>query len=93
MRVRYAHLSRAYLSVEIRLLFYPFDVLRVNGEHVCRLPLLERKRRLLAIIPAIEYRLLYGRDLFRMACESDLEGIVAEWARGPVRRPGGQRRG
>ena len=51
---------------------------------------LERKRRLLAIIPAVECRLLFlyhvagrGPDLFRMA-----EGIVAKWAEGSYRTDG-----
>jgi len=59
------------------------------------LPLLERKRRLLRIMPTIETRLLYldlieqrGCDLFRVACERDLEGIVGKWARGSYRTDG-----
>jgi bifunctional non-homologous end joining protein LigD len=75
--------------------FHAFDVLSVNGVDLCGLPLLERKRRLQTIMPAIECRLLYldhlaerGRDLFRVACERDLEGIVAKWARGPYHTDG-----
>jgi ATP-dependent DNA ligase len=40
-------------------------------------------------MPRLECRLLpvlsvpeHGRDLFRLACDNDLEGIVAKWARG-----------
>ena len=33
----------------------------------------------------IEHR---GRDLFRAACEHDLEGIVAKWAHGTYRTDG-----
>ena len=69
--------------------FYAFDVLAVDGGDLRGLPLLVRKRRLAAILPAVNSRLLYldhvavrGRDLFRAACERDLEGIVAKWARG-----------
>ncbi len=68
--------------------FYAFDLLAVNAEGLRALPLLERKRRLLAIIPTIDCRLLYldhveecGRDLFRAACERDLERILAKWTR------------
>jgi ATP-dependent DNA ligase len=57
--------------------------------------LLERKRRLLRIMPTVECRLLYldllherGGDLFRVACERDLEGIVGKWARGTYRTDG-----
>ena len=75
--------------------FYAFDVLSIEDEDVTALPLLERKRRLLAIMPAVECRLLYldhlagrGRDLFRVACERDLEGIVGKWADGTYRTDG-----
>ena len=75
--------------------FYAFDVLSINGRDLRDLPLLERKRRLRAIMPMIECRLLYldhlaerGRDLFRVACERDLEGIVAKCARGPYHTDG-----
>jgi ATP-dependent DNA ligase len=63
--------------------FYAFNLVMLDGKDLRRLPLLERKRRLLAIMPAIECRALYlhhiserGRDLLRVACERDLEGIV-----------------
>jgi bifunctional non-homologous end joining protein LigD len=69
--------------------FYAFDVLMVDREDLRALPLLERKRRLLEIMPRTESRLLYldhiaecGRDLYRAACERDLEGIVGKWACG-----------
>jgi bifunctional non-homologous end joining protein LigD len=69
--------------------FYAFDVLEVDGCDMRRLPLLERKAVLLDVLPTIETRLLYldhlvqrGCDLYRVACERDLEGIVAKWGRG-----------
>ena len=72
--------------------FYTFDVVSIEGEDLTALPLLERKRRLLAIMPALECRLLHldhlkasGVDLFRAACERDLEGIVGKWAAGTYR--------
>ena len=75
--------------------FYAFDVLSIDGEDQTGLPLLERKRRLLRIMPTIETRLLYldhialrGCDLFHAACERDLEGIVAKWAGGTYRTNG-----
>lgn len=75
--------------------FYAFDALSIEGEDLTGLPLLQRKRRLLAIMPAIECRLLYfdhlrarGGDLFRDACERDLEGIVGKWATGTYRTDG-----
>ena len=75
--------------------FYAFDALAIDGEDLTGLPLLERKRRLLRIMPAVECRLLYldhleerGRDLFRATCERDLEGVVGKWARGTYRTDG-----
>jgi ATP-dependent DNA ligase len=46
-------------------------------------------------MPRVESRLLYldgvperGRDLYRVACERDLEGIVAKWSRGTYQGDG-----
>jgi bifunctional non-homologous end joining protein LigD len=70
--------------------FYAFDLLSVDGDDLRGHPLVARKRRLRAVMPRIESRLLYvdhlvgrGRDLFREACRRDLEGIVGKWAHGP----------
>jgi bifunctional non-homologous end joining protein LigD len=56
-----------------------------NGEDLRYLPLTERKLRLHAAVPRQSERLLYcdhidgdGEGLFRLACEQDLEGIVAK---------------
>jgi bifunctional non-homologous end joining protein LigD len=56
-----------------------------NGEDVRYLPLIDRKLRLHAVVPQQGERLLYcdhidadGDGLFRLACEHDLEGIVAK---------------
>jgi len=57
--------------------------LRQKRRPLSFLPLLERKRHLVAIMRAVETRLLYvdhvaeRGDLFRVTCERDLEGIVA----------------
>jgi bifunctional non-homologous end joining protein LigD len=75
--------------------FYTFDVLAVDGEDLRGLPLLERKRRLVRILPRIECRLRYldhlaarGNDLYRDACRRDLEGIVAKWVNGTYQTDG-----
>ena len=59
------------------------------GEDLRPLPLLDRKRRLRRIMPRMESRLRFmehiegrGVDLFRVACERDLEGVVGKWACG-----------
>ena len=69
--------------------FYAFDLLFLNGRDLREMPLLERKRRLRAIMPKVESRVLYldhierrGCDLFRAACARDLEGIIGKYAAG-----------
>jgi hypothetical protein len=69
----------------------------VNGKDLTTVPLLERKRVLVSVLPKIDTRLLYldhiaqrGVDLYRAACERDLEGIVAKWAHGTYQAGGRQ---
>ena len=56
-----------------------------NGEDLRYLPLIDRKLRLHAVVPQRSERLSYcdhidgdGASLFRLACDNDLEGIVAK---------------
>jgi len=65
--------------------FYTFDVLSLDGIDLRDRPLIERKRALRRIVPRRLGRLRYlghvagrGCDLFRLACEQDLEGVVAK---------------
>ena len=69
--------------------FLAFDVLFIDGEDLRHLPLMQRKRRLARIMPRIESRLMLlkpipacGKRLYDLACERDLEGIVAKWSKG-----------
>jgi bifunctional non-homologous end joining protein LigD len=61
-----------------------------NGEDLRYLPLIDRKMRLRAVVPQRGDWLLYcdhvdgdGEGLFRLACEHDLEGIVAKQKHAP----------
>ncbi len=70
--------------------FYAFDLLWLEDEDLRLLPLAERKHRLRSVIPERGERVLYcdhvegdGEGLFRLACENDLEGIVAKWRYAP----------
>lgn len=70
--------------------FAAFDLLWLNGEDLRQLPLIARKERLKAIVPAAPSFLIYldhiegkGTNLFSLACASDLEGIVAKPKRSP----------
>ncbi len=70
--------------------FYAFDILYLDGKDLRALPLSERKRILRTVVPKNGSALLYaahidttGIDLFRVACEEDLEGIVAKYKAAP----------
>lgn len=65
--------------------FIAFDLLWCDGEDLRYSPLTGRKHRLRSLIPGAGDRLLYcdhvhhdGEKLFGLACEHDLEGIVAK---------------
>jgi bifunctional non-homologous end joining protein LigD len=71
--------------------YFAFDLLQLEGEDLRGRPLLERKRRLKPLIGRRRSpsRLVFvdhlrgrGQDLYAAACERDLEGVVAKWARG-----------
>lgn len=64
--------------------FYVFDCLSFDGRDLRPLPLLERKKALQRVVKD-HPRILFARhierngcDLFKLVCESDLEGIVAK---------------
>jgi bifunctional non-homologous end joining protein LigD len=69
--------------------FYAFDLLWLDGEDLRSRPLIERKRLLREIVPEQPSVMLYandieahGREFFRLACDQDLEGIVAKLKQG-----------
>lgn len=75
--------------------FMVFDLLWLNGEDLRGLPLHQRKRRLARIMPRVPSRVRLveqiqrcGIDFFNVACQHDLEGIVAKWANGTYRTDG-----
>src|SRR5262245_27236629 len=66
--------------------FMAFDALQINGEDLRNRQLVERKRRLKALVPRIETRFLClddverrGAVLLQAICRADLEGVVAKW--------------
>jgi bifunctional non-homologous end joining protein LigD len=68
---------------------YVFDLLWPDGEDLRERQLIERKRLLRSIVPEQSSSLLYadhieqhGVEFFRLACERDLEGVVAKWRYG-----------
>jgi bifunctional non-homologous end joining protein LigD len=65
--------------------YVAFDILWLNGTDLRALPLDERRRRLQGILPKgspIVSEALFvegrGRELFKLMCANDLEGIVAK---------------
>ena len=71
-----------------RLVLYAFDLLYLNGEDWRRAPLFERRARLQGLIPedsgsAIQFSEHYegsGAEIFQLACDMGLEGIVSKRA-------------
>jgi bifunctional non-homologous end joining protein LigD len=70
-------------------IFVAFDLLSVDGQDLRTVPLIERKFELRRTLRANLTRTLHcqhiegsGRALFDLACEHDLEGIVAKWKHG-----------
>jgi hypothetical protein len=64
-----------------------FYLISLNGEDLRKLPLLARKEKLKRILPSRSPHVLYvdhsrgnGSALYRLACQLDLEGIVAKRA-------------
>jgi bifunctional non-homologous end joining protein LigD len=75
--------------------FAAFDILWLNGKDLRQLPLIERKQRLRGVVPAASAHVMYvdsiaeqGKELFALACDEDLEGIVGKRARGSYQSDG-----
>jgi DNA ligase D-like protein (predicted ligase) len=67
------------------LVYFAFDVLELDGEDIARLPLLERKKRLAALLEKPPTGIAYseheggdGETFRRAACKHGLEGIVSK---------------
>jgi bifunctional non-homologous end joining protein LigD len=70
------------------LVFYAFDLLVDRGEDIRKLPNIERKERLAALLSGVSPPILYGdhvigrgEELFREVCKTGGEGIVSKLAR------------
>lgn len=65
--------------------FVAFDLLFCDGQNLRYSPLTQRKQKLRTTLPTGSERVLYcdhieghGESLFQLACENDLEGLVAK---------------
>ena len=77
---------------EADLAFYAFDLLVDQGEDITKLPNLERKERLAALLKAVSPPILFGdhvigkgEALFEAICEDGGEGIISKKASAPYR--------
>jgi bifunctional non-homologous end joining protein LigD len=64
-----------------KIVMVAFDLLYLNGQDLRKLPLLERKAilQMLIVKTAIQFSESFeldGREMFKHACKSGLEGIV-----------------
>lgn len=84
--VSYFQLLQNALRHQAKLLYCAFDLMFENGEDLRRLPLLERKNRLKAILPQHRFitfsrhRKGSGNKFFKEAERKGLEGIMAKRA-------------
>lgn len=76
-------------SHQDRLIYYVFDLLFVDGYDIRKLPLIERKEILQAVLPELPH-VRYcahiertGKDFFAAAAAQNLEGIIAKKADAP----------
>jgi bifunctional non-homologous end joining protein LigD len=75
----------------VRVFYYVFDVLRLEGEDIREAPLRARKARLRAAIRfgdplrIVAHRNAAGEDAYRDACRRGWEGVIAKRADAPYR--------
>jgi DNA ligase D-like protein (predicted ligase) len=67
------------------LVYFAFDILHLNGENLAALPLIERKERLQAMLPAGLYGVRFtdhvvgdGPRFLQHACQLSLEGAISK---------------
>lgn len=75
----------------VRVFYYLFDLLHLDGEDLTDRPLRERKRRLRDAFDFADplrfsrHRVAQGEKFYRQACESGWEGLIAKRADAPYR--------
>ena len=86
-RTDFGRLQRALDGGGETLRYYAFDLLELDGEDLAGLPLIERKRRLAALLSDAPDVILYsdhiigdGREILEQTCRMGLEGIVSKRA-------------
>jgi len=97
-RTDFGRLQRALDRGGETLRYYAFDLLELDGEDLSGLPLIERKRKLAALLSDAPDVILFsdhiigdGREILEQTCRMGLEGIVSKRADKPYlsrRAPG-----
>jgi DNA ligase D-like protein (predicted ligase) len=71
------------------LIFFLFDLLHLDGEHLMALPLVDRKTRLASLLEGApdslrynDHQIGHGPEFHRLACQHGLEGIVSKRTNG-----------
>ncbi|RWX71302.1 DNA ligase D [Mesorhizobium sp. M4B.F.Ca.ET.089.01.1.1] len=89
-RSNFQALQNALKGAPSTIDFYAFDLLQLDGEDLTRRPLLDRKEKLQAILPAKNPVLRYsdhilgrGEELLERFCAAGLEGVVSKLADSP----------
>ncbi|MCP3732070.1 DNA ligase D [Sphingomonas sp. MG17] len=88
----FSTLQEALSAGRGELSFFGFDLLEQDGEDLSKLPQLERKERLRAVLAGADPRLIFsehvlgaGEKLFEAMCREGHEGIVSKRADAPYR--------
>jgi bifunctional non-homologous end joining protein LigD len=95
------HLGRTVFAFLMKrhhqIRYFAFDLLWLNGMDLRALPVIKRKEQLKRILPTSSPHILYvdhvkgaGRRLYSLACQLDLEGIVAKPANSRYEDPPGR---
>jgi len=86
-RSSFQALQNALKGAPASIDYYAFDLLQLDGDDLKRVPLLERKKKLEAILPARNPILRYsdhiqgrGEELLHRFCDAGLEGIISKLA-------------
>jgi bifunctional non-homologous end joining protein LigD len=86
-RSNFQALQGALKSAPATIDYYAFDLLALNGEDLTELPLLERKAKLKAILPAGDRHIRYsdhirgsGEKMLEEFCAAGLEGVISKLA-------------
>jgi bifunctional non-homologous end joining protein LigD len=84
-RTSFQALQNAFGRRDANIVYFVFDVLQLDGEDLTKLPLEDRKRRLVKLLAKKQGVIRYsdhvvgnGDAFFKLACKKGLEGIVSK---------------